>query len=149
MILLDALCGPQYLHRSRRTVPFFPFSVMTSILVGSLAVAGVAFGTKAAIQAFSRYQARKSFDAAQFKNVPPREAALLHQYSSHGFQHKMTRDEAVLVLGLERNSPRERVKNAHRDLMLINHPDRGGSTYLSSKINEAKDMLMAENESRS
>lgn len=37
-----------------------------------------------------------------------------------------------------------RLKDAHRQIKLANHPDRGGAPYLASKINEAKDLLERE-----
>jgi DnaJ family protein C protein 19 len=36
----------------------------------------------------------------------------------------------------------EKVKEAHKKVMVANHPDAGGSHYLASKINEAKDVLL-------
>lgn len=32
-------------------------------------------------------------------------------------------------------------QEAHKRLITINHPDRGGSPYIATKINEAKDYL--------
>ncbi|KAF3393417.1 Mitochondrial import inner membrane translocase subunit tim14 [Talaromyces pinophilus] len=59
-----------------------------------------------------------------------------------GFEPKMTRREASLILELsERTLTKDKVRKNHRQLMLLNHPDRGGSPYLATKINEAKELL--------
>ncbi|PWN47805.1 hypothetical protein IE53DRAFT_390038 [Violaceomyces palustris] len=59
-----------------------------------------------------------------------------------GFNKKMDKKEAAQVLGLRETAlTRAKVKEAHRRMMIANHPDRGGSPYLASKINEAKDLL--------
>lgn len=55
---------------------------------------------------------------------------------------KMTREEALAVLGLHGSPTPEEIKAAHRNLMKQFHPDRGGTDYLASKINMAKDVLL-------
>jgi DnaJ family protein C protein 19 len=54
----------------------------------------------------------------------------------------MSRREAALILSIRESSTRTEVKDSHKRLMMLNHPDAGGSTYLASKINEAKELLM-------
>jgi hypothetical protein len=64
------------------------------------------------------------------------------KYYEGGFEDKMSRKEAALILGVRESSSTKRIKEAHRKLLILNHPDTGGSTFLSGKINEAKELLL-------
>ena len=54
----------------------------------------------------------------------------------------MTRTEALKVLGLEPSASEADIRSAHRRLIQQTHPDKGGTSYLAAKINEAKDVLI-------
>ncbi|KAL3762581.1 hypothetical protein ACHAW5_003197 [Stephanodiscus triporus] len=64
------------------------------------------------------------------------------KYYEGGFEEKMTRKEAALILGVRESSSTKRIKEAHRKLLILNHPDTGGSTFVAGKINEAKELLL-------
>ncbi|KAJ3074998.1 hypothetical protein HDU98_009559 [Podochytrium sp. JEL0797] len=95
---------------------------MATPLVLGLGVAGAALVGRAAFNALTKGKAAKGFHKG-------------------GFDQKMTTREAALILGIKESAPGNKLKDAHRRIMLANHPDRGGSPYVASKINEAKDML--------
>jgi len=54
----------------------------------------------------------------------------------------MPRAEALQLLGLEPGATRDEINAAHRRLILQNHPDKGGTSYLAARINEAREVLL-------
>jgi DnaJ domain len=54
----------------------------------------------------------------------------------------MSVEEAYAILGLSAGADADAVKEAHRRLMVKLHPDHGGSDYLATKINRARDVLL-------
>jgi hypothetical protein len=56
----------------------------------------------------------------------------------------MTVEEACAILGLKPGASQDAIRAAHRRLMLLNHPDKGGSDWLAAKINRARQVLLGD-----
>jgi hypothetical protein len=54
----------------------------------------------------------------------------------------MTREEAYRVLDLEPGASEAEIKSAYHRLISGLHPDKGGSTFLAAKVNQAKEILL-------
>ena len=57
-------------------------------------------------------------------------------------QAPMSRHEAYEILGLRPGASDTEIREAHRRLMRAAHPDTGGSDWLASRVNQARDILL-------
>ncbi|KAG5833085.1 dnaJ homolog subfamily C member 15-like [Anguilla rostrata] len=106
----------------------------TLIAVG-LGVAAAGFAGRYAFQLW------KPLGQVLSETVKKMPSSAFSAYYKGGFEQKMSKREASLVLGISPTSSKSKVREAHRRIMVLNHPDKGGSPYLAAKINEAKDLL--------
>jgi hypothetical protein len=56
--------------------------------------------------------------------------------------------EAYDLLGIDENASIGDINRAHKELITRLHPDKGGSSYLSARINEARDIIMNERKNK-
>lgn len=64
---------------------------------------------------------------------------------SGNFKEPMDISEAAFILGCRETSSSAKINKRFRALMILNHPDTGGSPYIAGKINEAKQILSKHN----
>jgi DnaJ family protein C protein 19 len=134
----------------------------SALIVGGIGVLAAAVGGQYVMTAYNQYAEKKAAtilkggDAAENGEAKTasdgsKEESTASTFSSTwfaknfydgGFDEKMTKREAALILGIRESASVDRIKEAYRKLLPINHPDKGGSAYLSVKINEAKDLLL-------
>ena len=60
----------------------------------------------------------------------------------HSVDRAMTRQKALEILGLTGSPDDDEIKEAHRRLIQKLHPDHGGTDFLASQLNEARDLLL-------
>ena len=122
---------------------------MYPFLVG-LGVAAVAMTARAGIETFKHAKGNPELlrqmnaAAAGFRGMQNAFPSLSQLFSSSkggGFEATMSRREAAAILGIRETSSKQQIKEAHRKIMMLNHPDRGGSPFVATKINEASETL--------
>ncbi|KYQ92074.1 DnaJ subfamily C member 19 [Tieghemostelium lacteum] len=104
----------------------------TPFLIG-VTVAGMAYATRFTLRVLQR---TKNVQTTSFTASPS-----LMRTMDEGFASRMTEEEAFMILELPKDATKDMIKNKHKALIIRNHPDKGGSSYLATKINEAKSML--------
>ena len=58
------------------------------------------------------------------------------------FSKNIDEQEAYEILGLKKGASRKEIIDKYQELMKKNHPDKGGSDWITKKLNKARDTLL-------
>ena len=58
------------------------------------------------------------------------------------FSKNIDEQEAFEILGLKKGASRKEILDKYQELMKKNHPDKGGSDWITKKLNKARDTLL-------
>eukprot|EP01138_Halocafeteria_seosinensis_P005363 gb/GECG01005482.1/.p1 GENE.gb/GECG01005482.1/~~gb/GECG01005482.1/.p1 ORF type:complete len:197 (+),score=17.79 gb/GECG01005482.1/:1-591(+) len=100
------------------------------VIVGGIAVAAGAIALRYGVEYYQAWAAKRKSSVAD-----------VSKYYKGDFEEEMTRREASLILGVRESANKTRIRERYKKMLILNHPDRGGSTYLAGKINEANELL--------
>ncbi|XP_052588251.1 mitochondrial import inner membrane translocase subunit TIM14 isoform X1 [Peromyscus californicus insignis] len=90
----------------------------TVVAVG-LTIAAAGFAGRYVLQAMKHVEPQVK---QVFQSLP--KSAFSGGYYRGGFEPKMTKREAALILGVSPTANRGKIRDAHRRIMLLNHPDK-------------------------
>ncbi|OXB58853.1 hypothetical protein ASZ78_005847, partial [Callipepla squamata] len=104
-------------------------SLARSMIAVGLGVATVAFAGRYAFHLW------KPLGQAITETAKKISSSSLSLYYKGGFEQKMSRREASLILGVSPSADKAKIRAAHRRIMILNHPDKG--TYLFIYFNQS------------
>tara|TARA_B100000287_G_C19959712_1_gene513904 strand:- start:39 stop:488 length:450 start_codon:yes stop_codon:yes gene_type:complete len=67
---------------------------------------------------------------------------LMKNFKHRNFSKNIDKKEALEILGLNKNASKNEILKRYQDLMKINHPDKGGSEWITKKLNQARETLL-------
>ncbi|XP_064113176.1 mitochondrial import inner membrane translocase subunit TIM14-like [Macrobrachium nipponense] len=112
----------------------------SGMIIAGLGLATIGFGARFVLRTMPTL-GKKMADAVGSMPKLDGKSLANSKYYKGGFEPKMTKREAALILSVSPSANSQKVRAAYKKMMLVNHPDRGGSPYISAKLSEAKDIL--------